>query len=140
MISNILSQGNSRQKLSDQLKGQAQVITRMLKDNAMVEPSILKTFTDADNANGDTQYADYTIKNMWQGITTISLDGDNFTSKKITSVQFGPWTARNKPTSGSSWNSNNLKKVLSSNRSRLQYCIPKGWNTKMYAPLWISGE
>lgn len=140
MISNILSQGNSRQKLSDQLKGQAQVITRMLKDNAMVEPSILKTFTDADNANGDTQYADYTIKNMWQGITTISLDGDNFTSKKITSVQFGPWTARNKPTSGSSWNSNNLKKVLSSNRSRLQYCIPKGWNTKMYANFGSRGS
>jgi hypothetical protein len=140
MISNILSQGNSRQKLSDQLKGQAQVITRMLKDNAMVEPSILKTFTDADNAKGDTQYADYTIKNMWQGITTISLDGDNFTSKKITSVQFGPWTARNKPTSGSSWNSNNLKKVLSSNRSRLQYCIPKGWNTKMYANFGSRGS
>ena len=65
MISNILSQGNSRQKLSAQLKGQAQVITRMLKDNAMVEPSILKTFTDADNANGDTQYADYTIQNSY---------------------------------------------------------------------------
>lgn len=140
MISNILSQGNSRQKLSAQLKGQAQVITRMLKDNAMVEPSILKTFTDADNANGDSQYADFTIQNMWQGITTISLDGDNFTSKKITSVQFGPWTARNKPTSGSRWNSNVLKGVLSSNRNRLQSCIPKGWNTKMYSPFGTQGS
>ena len=140
MISNILSQGNSRQKLSGQLKGQAQVITRMLRDNAMVEPSILKTFTDADKANGDTQYADYTIKNMWEGITTITLDGDNFTSKKITSVQFGPWTVRNKPTSGSRWNSNVLNGLLSSNRNRLQYCMPKGWNTKMYSPFGTAGS
>ena len=140
MISNILSQGNSRQKLSAQLKGQAQVITRMLTDNAMVEPSILKTFMDADTANGDTKYADITIKNMWEGITTISLDGDNFTSKKITSVQFGPWTGRNKPTSGSRWNSNVLNGVLSSNRNRLQYCIPKGWNTKMYSPFGSLGS
>jgi len=140
MITNIISQGNSRQKLSAQLKGQAQVITRMLTDNAMVEPSILKTFMDADTANGDTKYADITIKNMWEGITTISLDGDNFTSKKITSVQFGPWTGRNKPTSGSRWNSNVLNGVLSSNRNRLQYCIPKGWNTKMYSPFGSLGS
>jgi len=140
MISNILSQGNSRQKLSGQLKGQAQVITRMLTDNAMVEPSILKTFMDADKANGDTKYADFTIKNMWQGITTISLDGDNFTSKKITSVQFGPWTGRNKPTSGNRWNSNVLNGVLSSNRNRLQYCVPKGWNTKMYSSFGTAGS
>jgi len=134
MITNILAQGNSRQNLVGQIKGQAQIISKMLMDNALVEPSILDIFDAADTLAGDTLYADNTIKNMWQGITTITLDGDNFTSTKIDSVQFGQWTGLNKPTTGSSWNGNALRGVLSSNRNKLQYCVPKGWTTKMYSP------
>jgi len=131
MITNIISQGNSRQNLPYQIKGMGLVVENMLTDNAKVDPNIIRTFQAADNAQGDTVYLQKTLEGLWKGISTVTMQGDNFRSKTLEAVHFGPWSGKNKPTSGSSWNSSAFDNILSYNRNYLSYCIPKGWSTKM---------
>ena len=131
MITNIISQGNSRQNLPSQIKGMGLTVEDMLKDNVRVDSNILNIFRAADKAQGDDTYMAKTLVELWQGITTVTMDGDNYNSTKIQGVHFGKWTGKNNAVSGSSWNHRSLDNILSSNRNRLQYCVPKDWSTKM---------
>jgi hypothetical protein len=112
----------------------------MLNDNAMVDSNILNIFRAADQAQGDDTYINKTLVELWQGITTVTMDADNYNSTKIEGVHFGKWTAKNNPVSGSSWNYRQMDNILSSNRNRLMYCIPKGWSAKMYGNFGSSGS
>jgi hypothetical protein len=140
MITNIISQGNSRQNLPSQIKGMGLTVEDMLNDNAMVDSNILNIFRAADQAQGDDTYINKTLVELWQGITTVTMDADNYNSTKIEGVHFGKWTAKNNPVSGSSWNYRKMDYILSSNRNPLMYCIPKGWSAKMYGNFGSSGS
>lgn len=140
MITNIISQGNSRQNLPSQIKGMGLTVEDMLNDNAMVDSNILNIFRAADKAQGDDTYMNKTLVELWQGITTVTMDADNYNSTKIEGVHFGKWTAKSNPVSGSSWTHRRMDNILSSNRNDLVYCIPKGWSTKMYGNFGSSGS
>jgi hypothetical protein len=123
MITNIISQGNSRH------------------DNAMVDSNILNIFRAADKAQGDDTYMKKTLVALWQGINTVTMEGDNYNSTKIEGVHFGKWTAKSNPVSGSPWRfESKLGYILSSSRNDWTYCIPKGWSTKMYGNFGSSGS